>query len=127
MEKKFPDFSGKTILVAEDDLANLKFFESILGKTKANILWALNGIEAIEAFQQNKVDLILMDLKMPDMDGYTATKKLKEMDIKIPIIAQTAYAMIGDKEKAMKFGFDAYITKPINRNELYSILEDLLG
>ena len=80
--------------------------------------WAHNGKEAIDFCKDNTYDLILMDIQMPEMNGYEAIQKLKAMDIQSPIVAQTAYARLEDEEKAMQLGFDAYVSKPINRNKL---------
>jgi CheY-like chemotaxis protein len=82
----------------------------------------------VDLFRENRdIDLILMDLKMPVVDGYIATLKIREMDKKIPIIAQTAYALAGDSKKAMDAGCTDYITKPIKKEILLSKVERLLN
>ncbi len=112
------DLSGKTILVAEDERSNFMLIEQILKPGKPSIIWAQNGIEAIEKFKNNKIDLVLMDIKMPNIDGLAATKQMKDINNTIPIIAQTAYAMATDKNKILDAGCDDYITKPIKIAEL---------
>lgn len=120
-EEKF-DWSNKTILIAEDILLNYRVLEMTLNKTNAKIIWAKNGREAVEIFKEsNSIDLILMDLQMPEMNGYEATKSIKRIR-NIPIIAQTAYAMSDEKNKSMEIGFDDYITKPIQKDILLNAI-----
>lgn len=118
-----PDLSGRTILVVEDNYSNYYLLKIHLNKLKANVIHGRNGQEAIEAFQNNDIDLVFMDLKMPEMDGYDAMKAIKAIQPDIIIIAQTAFAMSGDREKAMAMGFDDYLTKPIRRSELTRYLQ----
>jgi len=113
------DWSDKVVLVAEDEAINYKFFEEILEETRVNLIWAVNGQEAVEHCMVNdSIDLVLMDLKMPVLNGYDATEQIKKLKPDLPIIAQTAYALIGDESKAIKAGCDDYIHKPINIDEL---------
>jgi len=117
----------KKILIAEDEETNFLFIEAILEDTKAILFWAKSGLEVINQFNQNKdIDLILMDIKMPEMDGLTATKKIREIDPNVPIIAQTAYAMSEDKNKCLKAGCNDYLTKPINYRLLLSTIDKYL-
>jgi PAS domain S-box-containing protein len=118
---------GKTILIAEDDLNSYKFLRELLGKTRVEILHAPNGRKAVEAVGSNiHVDLVIMDVQMPVMDGLEATRLIKEMNFRIPVIAQTAFAMAGDKEKMQQAGFDEYIPKPVNSNQLLAIINHFL-
>jgi two-component system, cell cycle response regulator DivK len=117
----------KTILVAEDEETNYLFIEAILEDTKAALIWAKNGLEAIEMFRNNEIDLILMDIKMPEMDGLTATGKIRELSSSVPIIAQTAYAMSEDKSKCLEVGCNDYLTKPINHRLLLSTIDKFLS
>jgi hypothetical protein len=118
----------KKILIAEDEETNFLFIEAILEDTKAILLWAKSGTEVIHLFKENKdIDLILMDIKMPEMDGLTATKKIREMNLHVPIIAQTAYAMSEDKNKCLKAGCNDYLTKPINHRLLLSTIDKYLA
>ncbi len=122
-----PNLAGKLILVAEDIPVNFQFLKATLEKTGAEIVWAQNGNLAVErALTEPHPDLILMDLKMPEMNGYEATKLIKEQFPGIPIVAQTAYSLDGDKLKSIEAGCDEHIAKPIQTNELYQILSSLL-
>jgi CheY-like chemotaxis protein len=118
----------KKILVAEDEETNFLFIEAILEDTKVELFWAKNGTDAVAIFtRQNDIDLILMDIKMPEMDGITATKRIRETNKTVPIIAQTAYAMSEDKTKCLNAGCDDYLTKPINHKVLLSTIEKYLN
>ncbi|MBK7030004.1 MAG: response regulator [Bacteroidales bacterium] len=92
------------------------------------ILHAWNGEEAVQMVKDNpNIALVLMDIRMPVMDGYTATGKIKKMRPDLPVIAQTAFAFSEDKEKAMKVGFDNYITKPSPKKMIVDVLEGYLN
>ena len=95
------NWSSKTILIAEDVESNFLFLEEVIRKTGAEVLWAKNGEDAIEMFNCNKVDLILMDIQMPLMNGFEATKIIKKQNTKILIISKTAYAMSKDPVKTL--------------------------
>lgn len=117
------EWKGKTILVAEDEDINFIYIEELLNKYGLNILRAKNGKEAVEMFQSiSDIKLVFMDIKMPIMDGYEAVKHIKNMNKKIPIIAQTAYALAGEKEKIIDSGCDDYIAKPIKPLSLFKIV-----
>ncbi|MDD6472180.1 MAG: response regulator [Bacteroidales bacterium] len=107
------------ILIAEDDDSNFRLLNAIIGK-KCEILWAKNGLEALRLYKENsdKIRLILMDLKMPGMDGFEATSAIRETDKNIPIIVQTAYAFSTDREKAIEMGCNKVLIKPISIVEL---------
>jgi PAS domain S-box-containing protein len=118
-------FEDLTILIAEDDKVGQLFLTTILEKKCKKILYAENGEEAVELVQKfDNVDLILMDMKMPVMNGFVATQKIKSIKPEIFIIAQTAFAMTNDKEMALKAGCDAYITKPVNKDQLIKLIKD---
>lgn len=122
------DWSNKTILIAEDEDSNYLYLEAVLQKTGASLLWARSGEEAIDVCKQNpNVDLILMDLQMPNINGYEARNQIKSMFPNVPQIAQTAFAMADDEKRAMDAGFDAYISKPIRKGNLLSIVARFLG
>ncbi len=107
------------VLVAEDDSVSFMLVEIILADKKYQVFHAENGIQALEIFRQKpEIDVILMDLKMSGMNGFEATKKIRELDQKVPIIAQSAYAFTGDRDKAMACGCSDFISKPINHSEL---------
>lgn len=114
------NWSGKTVLIAEDDQSNFNVINEYLKEPAPNIIHAKDGEEVIEICDKNeKIDLILMDIQMPKMNGYEATKLIKRKNPKLPIIAQTAYAMSGEKIKSKKAGCDDYISKPLNRRILF--------
>ncbi len=111
------------IIVVEDDETSLQHLNIILEPISSEIINAASGPKALEAIKQNPdTDLILMDIKLPGMDGYTATKKIREFNKEVIIIAQTAYALLGDREKALEAGCNDYISKPIKRPELKTMI-----
>ena len=113
-------FNDKTILIVEDENSNYLILDKLLTLENANTIWAKNGEESIEKFKENKnIDLILMDLRMPVMDGYEATRQIKQLSKNLPIIALTAYTGSESREKAKSKGFDDYLEKPIKRSELF--------
>ncbi len=122
------DWTGKTILIAEDEDSNYLYLEAVLQKTGVKLLWARNGEEAIEACKKDDhVDLVLMDLQMPNINGYQAREAIKEIFPDTPQIAQTAFAMADDEKRAMDAGFDAYISKPIRKNNLLALVGRFLN
>ncbi|MBA4407971.1 MAG: response regulator [Bacteroidota bacterium] len=117
-ENNFPN-----ILIAEDVESNFLYLKAVLSKLNATIFWAKNGIEAVNlCHPDNAIDLVLMDLQMPDMNGYEATQALKKKYPELPIIAQTAFAMSDDREKAMDAGCDDYLAKPIKSKDLLFVV-----
>jgi CheY-like chemotaxis protein len=122
--KKIPyDWSGLVILIAEDEVMNYMYLEEALKETKAKIIWCKNGKETVEKIVKEgiKVNLVLMDIKMPEMNGYEATKLIKSHDPKIPVVFQTAFAMPEERAKGYDAGGDDYIEKPIRQNKLMQI------
>lgn len=117
------DWTDKTILIAEDEDSNYLYLEAVLQKTGAKLIWARNGEEAIDACKQGEpIDLVLMDLQMPNINGYQAREAIKGIFPNTPQIAQTAFAMADDEKRAMDAGFDAYISKPIRKNNLLALV-----
>jgi CheY-like chemotaxis protein len=113
------DISNKTILLAEDNALNFTLVKKILSGYNVNLLHAWNGKEAVEIFKKNKtIDLVLMDLKMPIMDGFEALKRIKEINKEMQILAQTAHVLENDKVEIRLAGFNDFITKPIDADEL---------
>jgi hypothetical protein len=113
-----------TVLIVDDDVYSVKLIESILANQGFRFIHANNGFEAIKYFEENpSVSLILMDIKMPGMNGLEATQRIRQINRSIPIIAQTAYALVGDKEKALEAGCTDYIPKPIDSSVLYNLIE----
>jgi len=119
-EKEKKLLSDKTILIVEDENSNYMLLDKLLTLENANTIWARNGEESIEKFKENEnIDLILMDLRMPVMDGYEATRRIRQLSENLPIIALTAYTESESVEKAKSKGFDDYLEKPIKRAELF--------
>lgn len=115
------------VLVAEDDEFSYLFLQTALEKENVKVIRAKTGEEAIEIFQNNPgIKLILMDFKMPGMGGYEATRQIRAMNPDIPIIAQTAYALSGDRQKAIDAGCNAYISKPIRKDVLMQTIQQFL-
>jgi len=128
-ESGIPSFTwkDKVILVAEDDEVNFRFLEVLLQDTGAQILHATNGIQAVELCKSiSKIDLVLMDLKMPDMDGIEATRQIRSFNRKVPIIAQTAFVLDSELQNCLEAGCDDHITKPIDIKEFLQKVDKYL-
>ena len=124
-KKAFAEYNweNKVILIAEDDSSNYLLLEKALTKTKAKLIHAKDGKEALEIVKLNEnIDVILMDIRMPNMDGIEATQLIKHYNPGVPIIVQTAFTMSSEKEKSFKAGCDDYISKPINMKELFATI-----
>ncbi|MCD4666044.1 MAG: response regulator, partial [Bacteroidales bacterium] len=111
------DWKDKNILVVEDEESNYLLIESILKVYNANLIHVRDGNSAVDVFRNNgaEINLVLMDIKIPGLNGYEATREIKKINDKVPVIAQTAYAMAGEKEKCLSAGCDDYISKPYDR------------
>jgi CheY-like chemotaxis protein len=115
--------NGRKILIVEDDLASRLYLNKILEKTGAIIFNSGDGKDAVEIMHKNPdMDLILMDIQLPVMDGYAAAKEIKKLPSNAILIAQTAYGMPDDMEKILAAGFDDYIIKPIFSDQLINKL-----
>ena len=120
----YSNWKGKVILVVEDDEISLEFLKELFEPFKVKLLFAYNGRDSIEICRSElEIDLVLMDVQLPILNGKEAMKEIKQIRPDLPIVAQTAFAMSGDKEKYLRDGFDDYISKPINVQELISIVE----
>jgi signal transduction histidine kinase/CheY-like chemotaxis protein len=131
IEQKKPksdyNWQNKVFLIAEDDTFSYKLLEGFLKKTNATILHAEDGTRAVEICRSNNnVDLILMDVQMPEMNGLEATKIIKEFRKELPIIAQTANAIAEERQRCFEAGFDDFVTKPINISELFIKIDQWL-
>ncbi len=130
---RYPDYSGKRVLVAEDNLVNQKVVLGLLSKFQLTTDLAENGQEALELLAQQPYDLVLMDCQMPVMDGYEATRSLRGREIlmdkalRTPVVGLTAHAMAGAREICLTAGMDDYLSKPINRTALKEMLIRWLG
>jgi two-component system, sensor histidine kinase and response regulator len=119
-----------SFLVAEDNVVNQTLIARLLVKRGHSVVLAQNGREALEILEKQPFDIVLMDVQMPEMDGFEATKRIREKE-KVsgahqPIIALTAHAMKGDEERCLAEGMDGYVTKPIKLEELFSVIEGVL-
>ncbi|PLX15284.1 MAG: hypothetical protein C0597_09050, partial [Marinilabiliales bacterium] len=121
------NWSNKCVLIAEDEESNFKFLEMIIRKTAADIIWAKTGKQAINMVQENHIDLILMDIKMPEMDGLEAIKKIRSSNLQTPIVVQSAYAMPEDRNLSFEAGANDFISKPIGSERLLKIIDKHLN
>ena len=122
------NWENKTVLIVDDVYEVYKLISVYVRSQNANYIYAKSGKQAIDMFVQNpNIDIVLLDIQLPDIDGYQVFKKLKSLNPKIPIIAQTAFALSDDKDKVMTAGFDGYITKPIYRNTLINLVAKFLN
>jgi PAS domain S-box-containing protein len=121
------DWSNKNILIVEDDEMNTKFLRIILTKTRAKLFYSDNGLEAVEMAKKTIFDLILMDIQIPLLNGYEATRLIKSQSPSTIIIAQTAHAMLDERSHCIEAGCDDYLPKPINRKELLSKIQHLFS
>jgi two-component system, cell cycle response regulator DivK len=119
---------GRCILVVEDQLDNRQILRDLLGNAGYELLEAENGAEALTTVARQRPDLILMDIQLPVMDGYEATRRLKADPAtkSIPIIVVTSYALSGDEAKAREAGCDAYVTKPYSPRQLLGKVREFL-
>jgi len=125
--KKKYDWQSKSLLIAEDENSNYELMKATLQSTGIKLIRAVNGEEAVEMVQNNAaIDLVLMDIRMPKINGYDATRQIKSIRKDLPVLATTAYAMTEDEDKSLKAGCDMYISKPISPIKLLEILSDYL-
>jgi CheY-like chemotaxis protein len=118
------------VLVVEDSPVNQKLAIGLLQKKGHQVVVANNGLEAVEQFRTHRFDLVLMDVQMPDMDGFQATEAIRNAEeggAHTPIIAMTAHAMKGDRERCLDAGMDGYLSKPVRAVDLYSAIEQFAG
>ena len=120
------NFKDFTIMIAEDTLYNYEYLQSILSKAGANVVWAKDGIDVLKLFNSSKIDLILMDIQLPEIDGFEATVQIRKQDKDVPIIAQTAYAMAEDRQKCLESGCNDVLTKPIRIDDVLSTVSKYL-
>ncbi|MBS7786251.1 response regulator [Flavobacterium sp. CYK-55] len=124
--RKSSEHESFTILIAEDDNINYLLFQKIIQSRNYNIIRAVNGLEAVEISLSNPdIDLVLMDIKMPIMNGFEALEKVKAIRPELFVVAQTAYASSDDEERIIKAGFYGYLTKPINREKLFEMIDQV--
>jgi len=117
---------NEIILIAEDNDVNFILLKKILTSRNYTVLRATNGQEAVEMCRENDINLVFMDIEMPVMDGIKAFESIKILKPNLSIIAQTAHASIEDEERILSLGFDSYITKPLKKEKIFELLDDLL-
>jgi CheY-like chemotaxis protein len=117
--------------LAEDSLVNQKLASALLEKEGHSVTVVGNGMKAVEAFQSQEFDVVLMDVQMPDMDGFEATVAIRGKQEKsgrrVPIIAMTAHALKGDRERCLEAGMDEYVAKPIKARQLFDAIAATIG
>ncbi|MEI6174660.1 MAG: response regulator [Bacteroidota bacterium] len=112
------------ILIAEDDEDSTAFITTVLKKFSKEVLKAKTCVETVKLFSNNpSINLILMDIRMPKMDGYEATRQIRRLNKDVIIIAQTAYGLSGDRQKAIDAGCNEYLSKPIDKDELLRLMQ----
>ncbi|HMU91878.1 MAG TPA: response regulator [Anaerolineales bacterium] len=123
--RMIPETKKGTILYVEDNPDNRSLIRRVLESEDYSVIEAVNASQALENLEKGNIDLVLMDINMPDMDGYTLTAKIKSVQkfTKIPIVAVTANVMRGDREKSLEAGCDGYIQKPIDIDTLTQQIE----
>lgn len=127
VEKKMFNWEGKTFLVAEDDKFSYKFLETLLRQQSAHVIHADNGRKAVDICKlHGKIDLVLMDIQMPEMNGYEATELIRKAYPHLPVIAQTANALSEERDKCFAAGCTDFVTKPVNSKELYFKIDKYL-
>jgi PAS domain S-box-containing protein len=136
-KNKIPERNGKhsdnilkelTILVAEDDETGKTYLQHVLNGKCKKVMFARNGLEAVECYKKNcDINLVLMDMKMPEMDGYSATRIIKQINRRAVVIGQSAFALPGDKEKSFDAGCDGYLTKPLEKEQLFSTIRKIFN
>jgi CheY-like chemotaxis protein len=119
-------FPGKTLLIVEDDTYNAAYIKEILSNTGLNIIYTEFGNDAVKIASEKSLDLVLMDIRLPDINGYEATRQIKRLKPNLKIIAQTAYAADDDKQKAFDAGCSDYISKPTKKDPLLSMINKYL-
>jgi CheY-like chemotaxis protein len=126
-QENIPDFTGKSILIVEDDLYSREMVSYLLIKAGASILVATDGLDWVQQFATGKVDLVLLDIQLPRLDGFTILKLIRSKDEHVPVVAQTAYALPDDIQRLQSAGFTDYITKPVNPDVLYQTIDRYLN
>lgn len=131
MEDKAGPAGEKKFLVVDDNLVNQKVFVAFLQKKGWHVVCVQDGKKAIQAVKTGDYDLVLMDVQMPEIDGLETTRQIRAYEapnnLHIPIIAVTSFAMKGDREEFLAGGMDGYVSKPINREELYATIERFIS
>jgi protein-histidine pros-kinase len=119
------------VLLVEDNPINQKVAARLLEKAGHTVTFAINGREAVDCVQERAFDLVLMDVQMPEMDGLEATQEIRRQEAgtprRLPIVALTAHALNGDRERCLEAGMDAYVAKPVQSDALFQAMAEALG
>ncbi|WP_025006876.1 response regulator [Marinilabilia salmonicolor] len=127
MQTSTKNDASKIILLAEDDKLSVSYFKAVLSGEGFEVIHVDNGIDAVETVRNNPdLSVVLMDIKMPQKSGVEAAREIRSFNPDLPLIAQTAFALAGDKESILDAGFNAYITKPVSREDLLAIVKRFL-
>lgn len=122
-------FIDKTILVVEDVDTSIKFYHAALKKSNVNLLWAKDGKEAVDLLNKyiDRIDLVLLDLYLPYINGFEVLKHLRNLDQKLPVIVQTAYLFSGERKTSFSLGANDFISKPVQLTDLLNIISKYLS
>lgn len=121
------NWEDKTVLIVEDDISSIFYLKEILADTSVKIVVVNDGQSALDTcLENNNIDIVLMDIQIPILDGYSTTRKIKEMKPALPVIAQTAYALLEDKHLCFEAGCDGYIAKPIEAGSLLKKMSEFI-
>jgi len=124
---EFKDWGNRSILIAEDEDSNFKYLQIVLRPTGVKIYRAQSGNEVVRLFREHPgIDLILMDIKMPELNGLEAARKIRAFNQQVPIVALTAFAMSDDREISLQAGCNDYISKPVRKSRIFSVLSGYL-
>ena len=121
------NWKGRKVLVVEDDKESQVYYRELIRKNNAEVVIAGNGEKALKYIQEDvDINLVLLDIRLPGNDGYFVSQQIKRLRNDLPIIAQTAYAMPGEKNKSIQYGCDHFLTKPVRKEELYRVISNYL-
>lgn len=122
------NWKGKTLLIAEDENSNYQLIKATISQTGVRLERANNGLEAVEKVKSNnQIDLVLMDIRMPELNGYDATRQIKSFRKSLPVLSITAYAMSEDELKSVDAGCDEYISKPVKPAKLLDLIDGYIN
>jgi CheY-like chemotaxis protein len=122
---KSPNLEGITILIVEDVETSARFFEAALSRTNAKLLWAETGEQAINLFDSNAdIDLVLLDLNLPEISGFDVLKYIRERNTEIPVVVQSAYILSGERQKSLDLGANFFLEKPVRLDVLFNTLNE---
>ena len=127
MDQSVPDLKGKLVYIAEDDQASGAYLKEILAPTSAELILVRNGKELTDQIKEIIPDIILLDMNMPVKSGFDCLSEIRKVNKNIKIIAQTAYAMDNERIKCMEMGCNDYISKPINKDELFIVIRRVMN